>query len=74
MRVIKKDAIIKGVDFSVAYYERLHGLVVALSNNPDNKEHLETALILVHTLDKAAEEQGLIEEMEIPSNVIPLKE
>lgn len=67
MRVIKKDALITGVDFSIPYYEKLGELAQFLANNQneDAKQHLETVLILIHTLEVKAEEQGLI------SDVVP---
>lgn len=73
MRVIKKDAIIKGIDFAIPYYERLQGLVMHLAEGGEpSKAHLDTVLILINTLDEAAEKQGLIEEMEL--DVVPPKE
>lgn len=79
MKILKTGEIIKGIDFSVEFYARLQ-MVALLLSNPEElvnmkddapeeyADTLQTMLILLNTLDKAAENQGLI------SNVIPPEE
>lgn len=64
MRVIKNDVIVKGIDFSTSFYMRLQQLAVRLGELKE-KEGLETILILLQTIDKAAEEQGLTEDVDL---------
>jgi hypothetical protein len=77
IKVLKPGALIKGIDISYAFYERLSALMMYLVN-PDElsnlkkespeefQSQLETMLILFATIDEAAQAQGLVEESELP--------
>jgi hypothetical protein len=66
MKTLKKGSIIKGIDFSESFYGRIQSLAFLLSEI-EEKEHLETILILLQTLDKAIEDQNLSEELDVIS-------
>lgn len=66
MKTLKKGSIIKGIDFSESFYGRIQSLAFLLSEI-EEKEHLETVLILLQTLDQAIENQGLSEELDVIS-------
>lgn len=69
IKVLKKGAVIKGIDFSSSFYERLTSLFMEIASSDYSSEekqfHLETLSVLMATLDEAAENQGLVEESEI---------
>lgn len=67
IKILKRNSLIKNVDFSSAFYERISALFIELaglhSDDPETYQfHLETGAILMATLDEAAEKQGLVEE------------
>lgn len=69
-KTLKHGVLIKGIDFSSSFYERLSALFMEFAglaqNDPEvYKYHLETLAILMATLDEAADNQGLTEESEI---------
>jgi hypothetical protein len=68
MKTIKQGALIKNLNVSTAFYERLNHLALKLHEVGD-KDGLETILILLSSLDKLAEEQELVEELD----VVPLQ-
>lgn len=68
VKTLKKGAIIKGIDFSDSFYERLSSLFMELAALNDEGEydfHIETLGILMATLDEAAENQELVELTEL---------
>lgn len=70
METLKKDALIKGIDFTTSFYERLSSLFVSLAtlygDDPETwQPHIETLSILMATIDDAAREQGLTEELDL---------
>jgi len=74
-KTLKHGALIKGIDFSSSFYERLSALFMefaALSTEDpgEYKYHLETLAILMATLDEAAENQGLTEDSEIKDSPV----
>jgi hypothetical protein len=68
MKTLKQDALIKNLNVSASFYERLQQVVFKLHEVGD-KDGLETILILLSSLDKLAEDQGLIEDLD----VVPLQ-
>lgn len=73
VKTLKRNSLIKGIDISSSFYERLSSLVLLVAQpeslislkeeSPAQFEYaLETLLILMATLDEAAEKQGLVEE------------
>lgn len=73
IKTLKKGAIIKGIDFSSSFYERLTSLIMYVATQEASSEqqfNIETLAILMATIDEAAEAQGLTEESKIEDSGI----
>lgn len=67
IKALKRNSVIKGIDFSSAFYERLSSLFIEIASldAEQYQYHLETMAILMATLDEAAEKQGLVESVDL---------
>ena len=64
--VLKKDAIIKGLEISANFYEALQGVVWKLAEGGDeNRKYVEVVLLLLQDLDRLAKEQDLLDVVSI---------
>jgi len=67
IKALKRNSVIKGIDFSSGFYERLSSLFIEIASldAEQYQYHLETMAILMATLDEAAEKQGLVESVDL---------